>query len=351
VQTNESVEIYPSIQEGKQQKSLETQLVSDNNLSEIIANNNTTDGLYQLQANTADSTCLTYNNYNSYGQEDSMEALLDMPDNSQTYGYHSTNTDMNETHLYTDNINTSFSLPSTMIPIQVGVADQDTHGSYYTQDFLTAHQDQEQEQHQVVNQDLLLCKPFDPSGTNQDLESNANSVENPIIQKQEKPDTNNMLLCQPFEPSDNNNVMTDNDNISNTWLQDGTQYQDLNQRTRQEYSESIMYSQIPQSYEQDISQSIHHNQQFISSTCHEMSGHASHLIHRGISQEISRQELQHIEMYQHQMHRHNPEPINEMNQSTHSIQYLTHGNASTSDVSFNVRTDGRNTSPFIMTNL
>jgi len=276
VQTNESVEIYSSpgvsAQDNIQlisQGNLELQLVSDNgtnnNLPEIITGNNTIDGLYQLPANTANSTY-------EYGQRDTMEDFLDMTDNSQAYGYRSTNTDMNGTHLYVDNTNTNYSLPSTMIPVQVDIVDQGAHSTYYT---LTTHQ--EREQNQVAKQDLLLCQPFDPSGVNQELESNVQ--ENPIIQKQERPDTNNMLLCQPFEPS-NNKVMTDNDN-DDSWLQDGTQYQDQHPfQTQQEYSESIMYSQVPQ-YEQT-------SQQFISSQEHV----SQHPIHQ---EEIPFQELQ---MYQ-----------------------------------------------------
>ncbi|CAI2170786.1 4919_t:CDS:2 [Funneliformis geosporum] len=291
-ETTQASEIYSSsgvlVQDNVQQNGLNTQLIPDNNLPVIVSSHNTTDGLYQLQefqANTTNSTCVSYTDYNSYGQKDTMEALLDMPDNSQTYGYHS---DMNETHLYTDNnINPRFSLP-TMIPIK---------------------------------QDLLLCQPFDPTGTNQRLESNAKSVdENPVIQKQEKPDTNNMLLCQPFEPSEISNVVPDNDN---TWLQD----EDQHQQTQNDYSESIIYPRF---------------------TSHEISERDSHLIHQGTLQEIP----QHVEMYQHQVQqslcRHNPEPTNEMNQSTHSIQYLTHGDARTNDISFDVRT---NPATIIMTNL
>ncbi|CAG8503039.1 14138_t:CDS:2 [Funneliformis caledonium] len=318
--TAQASEIYSSsVQDNIQQNSLNTQLIPDNNLPEIGSSNNTTDGLYQLQANTTNSTCVPYNDYNSYGQQQqgSMEALLDMPpDNSQTYGYHS---DMNGTHLYTDdNINTSFSLP-TMIPIKVNIVDQDTHGSYFTQDFHTTQE--QQEQHQVVKQDLLLCQPFDPTGTNQRPESNTISVdENPVIQKQEKPDTNNMLLCQPFEPSKMSNVVPDNDKIDHTWLQD----EDQHQQTQVEYSESIIYARF---------------------TSHEMTERGSHLIHQGTSQEIP----QRVEMYQHQvqqslqsLNRHNPEPINEMNQSAHSIQYLTHGDARTSDISFDSKEEAIN---------
>ncbi|GBB90664.1 hypothetical protein RclHR1_01770012 [Rhizophagus clarus] len=269
VQTNESAEIHSSpgetlAQDNTQlgsQGGLEMQLASDNgvnNLPETIASNNMIDGLYQLPANST---------YDLYDQRDSMEEFLDMADDSQAYGYRSTNTDINGTHLYMD------SLPSTMIPIEVGMVDQDAHSSYY---FIPTHQ--EQEQNLVVKQDLLLCQPFDPSGVNQELESNVQ--ENPIIQKQERPDTNNMLLCQPFEPS-NNKVMTDNDN-DDSWLQDGTQYQDqIGQHTQQEYSESMMYSQVPQ-YGQ-ISQQFQE--------------HASQQ-----PEEIPFQELQHIEMYQQSLH-------------------------------------------------
>jgi hypothetical protein len=243
VQTNESADIYSSLGETSAQDNiqlvsqgdLELQLSTDNglnNLPEIIASNNTIDGLYQLPANTADST------YDLYNKRDSMEDFLDMDDNSQAYGYRSANTDMNGSHLYMD------SLPSTMIPIQVGTVDQDAHSSYYIQDFIPTHQ--EREQKQVFKQDLLLCQPFDPSGVNQELGSNVQ--ENPIIQKQERPDTNNMLLCQPFEPD--NKVMTDNDN-DDSWLQDGTQ---------QEYSESMMYSQVPQ-YKQTSQQFQEHASQ------------------------------------------------------------------------------------------
>ncbi|GBC44404.1 high mobility group box domain-containing protein [Rhizophagus irregularis DAOM 181602=DAOM 197198] len=239
VRANESADINPSTEEISAQDNI--QLIS--------------------QANTTDST------YDLYDQRDSMEDFLDMADNSQAYGYRSTNTDMNGTHLYMD------SLPSTMIPIQVGIVNQDAHNSYYIQDLIPTHQ--EREQNQVAKQDLLLCQPFDPSAVNQELESNVQ--ENPIIQKQERPDANNMLLCQPFEPSDNK-VMTDNDN-DDSWLQDGTQYQNqIVQHTQQEFSESMMYSQVPQ-YEQQFQE--HAPQQ---------------------SEEIPLQELQHIEMYQQSLH-------------------------------------------------
>ncbi|CAB4419060.1 unnamed protein product [Rhizophagus irregularis] len=239
VRANESADINPSTEEISAQDNI--QLIS--------------------QANTTDST------YGLYDQRDSMEDFLDMADNSQAYGYRSTNTDMNGTHLYMD------SLPSTMIPIQVGIVNQDAHNTYYIQDLIPTHQ--EREQNQVAKQDLLLCQPFDPSAVNQELESNVQ--ENPIIQKQERPDANNMLLCQPFEPSDNK-VMTDNDN-DDSWLQDGTQYQNqIVQHTQQEFSESMMYSQVPQ-YEQQFQE--HAPQQ---------------------SEEIPLQELQHIEMYQQSLH-------------------------------------------------
>ncbi|CAB4382832.1 unnamed protein product [Rhizophagus irregularis] len=239
VRANESADINPSTEEISAQDNI--QLIS--------------------QANTTDST------YDLYDQRDSMEDFLDMADNSQAYGYRSTNTDMNGTHLYMD------SLPSTMIPIQVGIVNQDAHNSYYIQDLIPTHQ--EREQNQVAKQDLLLCQPFDPSAVNQELESTVQ--ENPIIQKQERPDANNMLLCQPFKPSDNK-VMTDNDN-DDSWLQDGTQYQNqIVQHTQQEFSESMMYSQVPQ-YEQQFQE--HAPQQ---------------------SEEIPLQELQHIEMYQQSLH-------------------------------------------------
>ncbi|RGB40329.1 hypothetical protein C1646_687898 [Rhizophagus diaphanus] len=72
--------------------------------------------------------------------------------------------------------------------------------------------------------------------------------------------------------------MTDNDN-DDSWLQDGTQYQNqIVQHTQQEFSESMMYSQVPQ-YEQQFQE--HAPQQ---------------------SEEIPLQELQHIEMYQQSLH-------------------------------------------------
>lgn len=269
VQANESADINSSTEETSAQDNiqlvsqgnLDLQLASNNgvnNLPEIITSNNTVNGLYQLPANNT--------TYDLYDQRDSMEDFLDMADNSQAYGYRSTNTDMNGTHLFMD------TLPSTMIPIQVGIVNQDAHNSYYIQDFIPTHQ--EREQNQVGKQDLLLCQPFDPSAVNQELESNVQ--ENPIIQKQERPHANNMLLCQPFEPSDNK-VMTDNDN-DDSWLQDGTQYQDqIVQQTQQEYSESMMYSQVPQ-YEQQFQE------------------------HAPQQSEIPLQEFQHIEMYQQSSH-------------------------------------------------
>ncbi|RIA92752.1 hypothetical protein C1645_764184 [Glomus cerebriforme] len=288
VQTNESVDIYPSsgvpAQDNIQlisQSSLDMPLITDNginNLPEIIASNNTTDGLYHLPTNTANST------YDPFDQRDSMGDLLDMTDNSQAYGYHSTSTDINGT--YVDNINSNnYSLPSTMIPIQVGMVNQSAHNPYYAQDFITVHK--EREQNQVAKQDLLLCQPFDPSGVNQELGSNVQ--ENPIIQKQERPDTNNMLLCQPFEPSSNDEDMMDNDDNDNSWLQDGTQYQDhsfLSKQAQQEYSESIMYSQIPQ-YEKTLQQIISSQEQ--------ASQHPAH------QEGIPHQELQHYQQSVHHL--------------------------------------------------
>jgi hypothetical protein len=286
-QTNESVDLYPSgvsvqeIQDNIQmipQNGSELQLVSNNNLPEVIENKNTIDGLYQPPAN---STCVPYD---SCDQRDSMEDLLDLPDDSQAYEYHSINTNMNGTHLYVDNVDTNYSLSSAVIPVQVGSVDQDSHGSYYTQDFINSHQ--KREQNQVAKQDLLLCQPFDPSEVNQ-KELGLNVQENPIIHKQEKPDTNNMLLCQPFDPS-NNKAVTDNDDNDNSWLQAND-----NQQKQQEYSESLMYSHIPQ-YEQA-------SQQFTSQE-HAFQHPVHQGIPQGIPQEILRQELQHIEMYQHSLH-------------------------------------------------
>ncbi|KAF0424560.1 non-histone chromosomal protein 6 [Gigaspora margarita] len=246
-----------------EQGTLDASIISNNanqNLSGIMVCDSSQPDLSQLAVHQALPSGVSFENYASYGQQDDMEALLDMTDvgnsyefqtndqslynnsdqllsdiqnNGSTFNFQPTSSNSNNIQLYD---NSAYQFPATMLPLAMNIQDnQDTHNPYFYGD---------QQPSQVVKQDLLLYEPpiqenceTSESGCSQEIHNS------PVILKNRDHNSGNLLLCQPFEPSNgNNNIGNIDMEGSGHWFQDDTQFQDPTNYIQQQYNE---YQQIP----------------------------------------------------------------------------------------------------------
>ncbi|CAG8743735.1 10429_t:CDS:2, partial [Cetraspora pellucida] len=146
-------------QEIDQQNILDTSVVPNNtnkNLSGIMVCDSSRPELSQLTVHQPLSSGVSFENYESYGQRDDMEALLDMPDvgnsyefqtndpslynnseqlltdiqnNRSNFDFQSTNSNSNNAQLYD---NSAYQFPATMLPLAMNIQEnQDARGSYF----------------------------------------------------------------------------------------------------------------------------------------------------------------------------------------------------------------------------
>ncbi|CAG8709249.1 13167_t:CDS:2 [Cetraspora pellucida] len=249
-------------QEINQQNILDTSVVpndTNQSLSGIMVCDSSRPDLSQLTVHQPLSSGVSFENYESYGHRDDMEALLDMPDvgnsyefqtndpslynnseqlltdiqnNGSNFDFQSTNSNSNNVQLYD---NSAYQFPATMLPLAMNIQEnQDARGSYFYGE----------QQPQVVKQDLLLYETPVVQENNETSESGSSQEvhSSPVIVKKRENNSGNLLLCQPFEPSNGNNNISNIDMEGNGhWFQDETQYQDP-ANYAQQFNE---YQQVP----------------------------------------------------------------------------------------------------------
>ncbi|CAG8728987.1 4486_t:CDS:2, partial [Acaulospora morrowiae] len=137
--------------------------------------------------------------------------------------------------------------------------------SDYNQNSLNLSIEQNQNQ---ISKEILVSQSFEPPDgcdsreNSKSVSDNQNANSSPIIIHNQEHSSVNLLLCQPFDPPNNTEA-----EISNTWYQDGNQYQDLpSQHSSHQYTDesTIFQQQMSQDvpgYQSEIPQRISHQSQ------------------------------------------------------------------------------------------